>query len=60
MWRKGMGKEANAAARWSLGLEAGSTLGSPGLNRIVTLLLLLVLGATCFDPRSKSRSGAIA
>jgi hypothetical protein len=49
---KGMGKEANTTAL-GVGVEAGSTLDSPWVNRMVTLLLLLVLRSTRFDPRSR-------
>ena len=38
----------------------GSTLGSPRVNRLTTLLLLSVLGSIRFDPRTDSRSGAIS
>jgi hypothetical protein len=36
----------------ALGVVAGSTLGSPRVNRIATLLHLLVLGSARFDPQS--------
>ena len=38
----------------------GSTHGSPGVNRFMTLLLLSVLGLVRFDPQTDLRSGAIS
>jgi hypothetical protein len=56
---RGLGITLRARRQGGATLRAGSTLGSPGVKWITTLLLLLFSGSAQFDPRIDSRSGAM-
>ena len=57
---RGAGIALETRQRPRAAMREGSTLGSPGVNRIMILLLLSVLGSTRSDPQIDSRSGAIS